>query len=255
MSTAPVELARPLHQDSKRPPVGWDRGRLLGAGVLGAWASLFWFLQLSGRLDLYLSTRTAWIVPTGAVILSVGAVGAAISAHRRVRTTTLTRRTWVTAAVVIAPIVLMTAVPPATLGSFSSSRKAQFSGRGLSTYWGRFDADSEITFFFVAASKFWDGGADLLGRRAGDEATFVGFAERSDSTPPDELVLTRFVVTCCVADATPISIRVVNVTPGSVDADSWVEVTGQVFPVGRDVVVVADSIAPAPTPDRPYITP
>lgn len=47
----------------------------------------------------------------------------------------------------------------------------------------------------------------------------------------------------------------VNVTPGSVEEDSWIEVTGQVYPVGRDVIVVADSISPASTPDLPYITP
>jgi hypothetical protein len=167
---------------------------------------MFWFLQLSGRLNLYLSTRTAWIVPTGAVILTLAAMGAAVAARRREQT--LTRRATVTAAILIVPIVLMTAAPPTTLGSFSSSRKAQFSGRGLWTYWGTFDESSEITFFFVAASKYWDGGADLLGQRAGEEASFVGFAERWDSTPADEIVLTRFVVTCCVADATPISIRV-----------------------------------------------
>lgn len=253
-TTAPPETARPEARAPTRAHRGWDRTRLLGAGVLGSWAAMFWYLRFSGRLNLYLSTRTAWIIPVGGVILSLAAVGAAISAHRSQRTS-LTRRTAVTAAILIAPIVLMAAAPPTTLGSFSSSKKAQFSGRGLWTYWGTFDENSEITFFFVAASKYWDGGAELLGQRAGDEATFVGFAERGDATPADEIMLTRFVVTCCVADATPISIRVVNVSPGSVEEDSWIEVTGQVFPVGRDVIVVADTIAPAPTPDLPYITP
>jgi uncharacterized repeat protein (TIGR03943 family) len=253
MKTAPVDTARVAALPLTVARRGWDRPRLLGAGVLGAWAGMFWFLQLSGRLNMYLSTRTAWIVPTGAVILTLAAIGAAVTARRREQT--LTRRATVTAAILIAPIVLMTAAPPTTLGSFSSSRKAQFSGRGLWTYWGTFDESSEITFFFVAASKYWDGGADLLGQRAGEEASFVGFAERWDSTPADEIVLTRFVVTCCVADATPISIRVVNVPPGSVEEDSWIEVTGPVYPVGQDVIVVADSITPAPTPDLPYITP
>ncbi|MDQ3210811.1 MAG: hypothetical protein M3Q20_06450 [Actinomycetota bacterium] len=254
MKTAPVDVLRAEVPELAPAQSGWDRTRLLGAGVLGAWAAMFWFLQLSGRLNLYLSTRTAWIVPTGAVILSLGSVGAAATARRRGLATS-TRRGVVVAAILIAPIVLMTAAPPATLGSFSSSRKAQFSGRGLWTYWGAFDENSEITFFFVAASKYWEGGANLLGRRAGDEASFVGFAERWDSTPSDELVLTRFVVTCCVADATPISIRVVNVPPGTVEDDSWIEVTGQVYPVGQDVIVVADSIEPAQAPDLPYITP
>lgn len=254
MKTAPLDVIRPDASALTPAGRGWDRARLLGAGVLGAWAAMFWFLQLSGRLNLYLSTRTAWIVPTGAIVLSVGAVGATFAARGRERTS-MSRRATVTAAILIAPIVLMAAAPPTTLGSFSSSRKEQFSGRGLWTYWGTFDENSAITFFFVAASKYWEGGASLLGQRAGDEASFVGFAERWDSTPSDEVVLTRFVVTCCVADATPISIRVVNVPPGSVKEDSWIEVTGQVYPVGNDVIVVADSIEPAPTPDLPYITP
>lgn len=254
MKTSPINVVRTQPGRQPLPTVRWDGPRLVGAGILGVWAALFWFLQLSGRLNLYLSTRTAWIVPTGAVILSIAAIGAAATARRR-SPGMITKRALVTAAVLVAPIVLMTAASPTTLGSFSSSKKVQFSGRGLWTYWGTFDEDSEITFFFVAASKFWDGGAELLGQRAGEEATFVGFAERWDSTPADELMVTRFVVTCCVADAVPTSIRVVNVPPGVIEEDSWVEVTGQIYPVGQDVILVAESIAPAPTPAVPYITP
>ena len=40
-----------------------------------AWAGLFWFLFVTGRTSLYLSTRTSWLVPTGAAILTVAAIG------------------------------------------------------------------------------------------------------------------------------------------------------------------------------------
>ena len=43
--------------------------------MLGAWGAMFWALWLTDRTYLYLSTRTAWLVPMGAVIMSVAAIG------------------------------------------------------------------------------------------------------------------------------------------------------------------------------------
>src|SRR5206468_7294405 len=41
----------------------FDPARLATGIVLGAWAFLFWFVLVSGRTSLYLSTRTRWLVP------------------------------------------------------------------------------------------------------------------------------------------------------------------------------------------------
>ncbi|HEY1126539.1 MAG TPA: hypothetical protein VGF83_02150, partial [Actinomycetota bacterium] len=43
-------------------PATWSHGRVAGGLVLAVWAALFWFLLLTGRDDLYLSTRTSWVV-------------------------------------------------------------------------------------------------------------------------------------------------------------------------------------------------
>ena len=53
--------------------------RLATAAVLGGWAALFWFLLASDRTALYLSTRTAWVVPVGAAILTLAFVGRVMS--------------------------------------------------------------------------------------------------------------------------------------------------------------------------------
>jgi len=47
----------------------------------------------------------------------------------------------------------------------------------------------------------------------------------------------------------------VNVTPGRFDENDWVRVRGQIFPLGREVIVTADSVEEVPRPDRPYLTP
>ncbi|MFI5052978.1 MAG: TIGR03943 family protein, partial [Acidimicrobiia bacterium] len=73
--------------------------------------------------------------------------------------------------------------------------------------------------------------------------------------PADEFLLTRFVITCCVADATVVQVRVVNVTPGRFRQNQWVDVQGQIYPLGREVIVNATSIGPLPTPAKPYLTP
>src|SRR4029450_11931125 len=62
-----------------RPRRRWSPGGLAGALVLAAWAGLFWFLWISGREAFYLSTRTDWIVPIAAVLLTAATVGALAS--------------------------------------------------------------------------------------------------------------------------------------------------------------------------------
>jgi uncharacterized membrane protein YcgQ (UPF0703/DUF1980 family) len=61
-------------------------------------------------------------------------------------------------------------------------------------------------------------------------------------------------VSCCVADATVAQVRVVNVTPGAFEDNEWVEVTGTIYPIGREVIVNASTIRGVPRPERPYLS-
>jgi uncharacterized repeat protein (TIGR03943 family) len=192
-------------------------------------------------------------VPVGAVVLTITAVGvfATVRGHERIAGS---RRSVRTAALLVVPVVVIAVSPPTTLGSFSADRKAQFGGRGLWTYWGTFDQDSEITMFFVTAAQYWEDAQAILATRAGEEVTFEGFVRREADTPADEFFLTRFVVTCCVADAAVTQLRIVDVVPGTVDADDWVSVTGRIYPVGGQIIVTAERIEPIEAPKVPYLT-
>ena len=46
-----------------------------------------------------------------------------------------------------------------------------------------------------------------------------------------------------------------NVTPGLFAPDDWIDVRGQIYPIGREVIVDASSIAEVARPDHPYLTP
>ncbi len=242
------EAALPLARRAERRP---SPARLAGAGVLGAWAALFWWLLLSGREALYLSERTSWVVPVGAVLLTLGALGRLATAWTPRPEPIGRREAWIMGAVV-APVVLLVSLPPATLGQFSagtrSSVAAALPGAG--------DVGSgELTLVDVAAAQTTPEGERALAARAGETVDLVGFVVRYDDTPADELLLTRYVVTCCVADATIAQVRVVNVTPGRFRPNDWVRVVGTIYPIGREVIVDAASVEPVERPERPYLTP
>ena len=94
-----------------------------------------------------------------------------------------------------------------------------------------------------------------MGARHGEEIDLQGFVTTEPGLPEGEVVLTRYIVTCCVADATVARVHVVGVPPGQFHTDDWLEITGRVYPVGRDVLVAAESWVPIPVPSQPYLTP
>ena len=235
---------------------GWAPTRVAGGLVLAAWATMFWWLQLTGRVNLYLSTRTSWVVPVGALLLTAAAVGRLASA-RTADPQPLGRREAVVMALMVVPVVFVMVLPPATLGSFSATKKTTFSpGVTLSnTFYDHITSTSTITLLSVAAGQTSSQGAQALAKRAGSDVDFVGVASRDASTQADEFLLTRYVITCCVADATIVQVRIVNVPPGAVQPNDWVDVKGQIYPLGRTVLVNASSVKVVPRPAHPYLTP
>jgi uncharacterized repeat protein (TIGR03943 family) len=156
-------------------------------------------------------------------------------------------------ATMVVPVLLVTALPPATLGSFSADKRSGFAGTGVATSAGDI-ASGELTLVDVAAAQTTPEGERALAARAGEAVDFVGFVTRYPDTPADELMLTRYVVTCCVADATIAQVRVVNVTPGAFEDNEWVDVSGSIYSLGREVIVMASSIEPVNRPERPYLS-
>jgi uncharacterized repeat protein (TIGR03943 family) len=227
----------------------WSTRRLAVAVVLLIWAVLFWFLLLTDRTSLYLSPRTAWVVPTGAILLTVAAAGRLLTA--RTARAEPVRSVWGLGLVVL-PAVLVFAVPPAALGSYAASRRSLAAGAVA----GPSDValGDRVTLASVAAATWSDEARRALADRAGSQVTFEGIVIRREGQPADEFVLTRFIVSCCVADALSVQVRVVGAPPGRFRPDQWVRVTGTFYPVGRETVVDASSIEAIPRPKDPYLS-
>ena len=226
---------------------------MAGTIVLAAWAALFWFLWFSGREAFYLSTRTDWVVPVAAVLLTAATIGRLASARVVAPRPLAARELWILSLMVV-PVVLVVFAPVTTLGTFSTGKRTGFSGAGFPASASEIGT-GELTLIDVAAGETSPEGERALARRAGETVRFVGFVSIRDDTSAGEFLLTRYVVTCCVADATIAQVRVVNVTPGRFADEDWVEVTGTIYPLGREVIVDATAITAMDRPDRPYLTP
>src|SRR5881396_1745977 len=178
-----VAVRRTAHARSHggASPRAWSPGRVAGGLVLAAWAALFWFLLLTGRDALYLSTRTSWVVPVGAVLLTAAAAGLIVSARVRSPGRIATREAWVMGLMVV-PVVMVLALPPATLGSFSASKRPGFSSAGFGGSLSE-AGSGPLTLVDVAAAQYSKPGEQALARRAGEPVDFIGIVTRYADTP------------------------------------------------------------------------
>jgi putative membrane protein len=227
--------------------------RLLGVVALAAWASLFWFLLLSGRSSLYLSGRTAWVIPVGVALLTAAVVGRLISLRTQAPEPVAARDA-LGIGLLVAPVIVVLALPPASLGSYAAARRSSITGVGFASS-TREISSGRLTLVEVAAALRSRAGMRAFRTRAGNDVSFVGFVTRGTEMGADEFVLTRFLISCCVADALSVQARVVDVPPGEFQSDDWVRVEGQVYPLGREVIVDASRVVHIDKPERPYLSP
>jgi uncharacterized repeat protein (TIGR03943 family) len=93
----------------------------------------------------------------------------------------------------------------------------------------------------------------------GQEATVIGFVYQDDRFDNDLFTVGRFVVSCCVADATPVGLLVRWSQAETLENDTWVQVSGR-FELGHFedeaiVILVAEAVTPISVPDQPYLYP
>jgi len=230
----------------------WSPTRIATAVALGLWAAMFWVLFATGRTYLYLSTRTSWLVPVGAIIFTAGALGRLATARTERHEPVDRHNAWGLGLMAL-PVVLVMALPPATLGAYTVQKRATFAGSAIGAT--ARDVTGPLDFVDIGAAQSFPAAMDQLRARAGETITLEGFVTKEASAPPDEILLTRYIVTCCVADATIAQVRVVGLPPGDYTNDEWLQVTGNVYPVGREVLVAASGATQIPVPDQPYLTP
>ena len=99
--------------------------------------------------------------------------------------------------------------------------------------------------------------ADDPDRFAGQEARITGFVSRDSALRPDQVRLSRFLLSCCVADAMAIAIVAEAAELALVPDDQWLTVRGRftVAEIGgeRMPILVAVDVEPIDPPPVPYL--
>lgn len=93
----------------------------------------------------------------------------------------------------------------------------------------------------------------------GEDAEVTGFVYHDEQFGQNHFVITRYVVSCCVADATVVGMVVRWPEAEKLENDQWVTVRGQIAGVtqnGLDMpVLAADTIELVAAPQQPYLYP
>jgi uncharacterized repeat protein (TIGR03943 family) len=100
-------------------------------------------------------------------------------------------------------------------------------------------------------------GGEGLQQFNGQFAQLTGFVYHDSQDAADEFWLIRFVVGCCVADASPVGMRIRWPQSMELPQDKWVQVQGaiQAERPGDLPVLIAQAVTEIPAPNQPYLYP
>ena len=219
---------------------------------------MFWPLLLSGGILVVLGFATSFRgaaeddrALAGEGEETADSAGADDDGHHHHRGPTVA---WL----LVVPLVVLLLVAPAPLGADAARRQEARAPVYLGTEFPPLAPGAhgvaELPVTEVIDRALWDSAGSLDSAPVRVEGLVV-----HDDALPDGFLLTRFVLSCCAADAIPVQVGVVG--GGRPAEDEWVVVEGTVVPppdVGPDEVqlpridIEASSVQPAPRPGDPY---
>lgn len=226
--------------------------RLLGALIVTAWAVFFDYLWASGEALRYVGPRTSWVVPFGAISLTLAAV-AALSGAVRAGGVRASGRDAAGSLLTLSPIALVLVLPAASLGAQAASVKdapdaaRSITGRAVARH-------TPLTLADVAAANVSAEFARKRGVLPGRRIAIKGLVSRMDRG--GVLRLTRFTSSCCAADALAFHAPV-RLPPAQArkryPIDQWLAIEGRLAkaPTGG-LIIEATQATPIPEPDNPY---
>jgi uncharacterized repeat protein (TIGR03943 family) len=209
-----------------------------------AWALFFYVLWGTHTSARYLGARTQWLVPFGAVTLTLAALLALRSGRTRgpLRTSEA-----VGLFALMLPLALTLLAPHAQLGAYAAARKSSSFFPAVKPRPPASPRDVTLLDIRVAESD------DLFALTSHIHAgTRVGLLGLVTHAGTGHFSLTRFYITCCIADAQPITIDVAS--PRRVVKNQWVWVTGTLRGPSRRYAVAADNVVPRRSPRDPYLS-
>jgi putative membrane protein len=225
--------------------------RSLRALALVAWAGVFAWLWATGESVRYLGPRTQWVVPVGAIGLTLAAVGY-LYATRAESSSRIGLREGLGLVGLVLPVMAAAVLANAQLGALAASNKLSSRGIDSSALARLASRDAKhIGFLQLNAAGRDEGLTRELGLGEGKSVELTGFVSSTGRL----FTLSRFYITCCVADAVPIGVHVSAGARGAkLDKDDWIDVTGVLARGHREWIVKAVRIEHIKPPSDPYLS-
>lgn len=226
-----------------------------GMGLL-VWSGFLGWIWLSGNVGDYAGNRTQWVVPTGAIVLGLAALGYFGVAALRLRGSARGRGDALGLVILLVPVVAIAAVPKAELGAYAAGKKSGAAAQPSSKQPVMAPKTGPLTLVDLNYASQYDDAAASVGVVAGRRVAVTGFVTHPEGQPPGTFAVTRFGIACCIADAEPFSAQIDPKRAGAraYEDDTWVTVSGTTVERGRRVLVVADRILRVDPPKNRYFS-
>jgi uncharacterized repeat protein (TIGR03943 family) len=166
---------------------------------------------------------------------------------------------WLGLLIIISPLILGWLVPPQPLGASAignrevnlgglTSMAAPSSDRRMGLVTGELNILDWLYIINQTADP-----ADMNG----SEARLIGFVYRDERFAADQFMVSRFILSCCVADATPAGLIVEWPDSATLEENQWVDISGQFRATSFNgitvPVLVVEEIKQVDPPSLPYL--
>ncbi len=238
---------------------------LVKTGLLVGLALYFVYNILSGNLTNYINQRFAWLSYVAVVLFGLLAIANLLDLrrhqnhdhqHEHDHDHNHTTISWPVLAVIAIPLLLGTLVPSRPLGSAAVGGNISVNAVSV-TNATTFTTDP-LQWNVLDWLRAFNNSQETSSFN-GKEADVVGFVYKEPTYPADQVMVARFTVSCCVADASAIGLPVQWAQAVDLKQDAWVRVKGS-FQVGEFrgntvPILRAASIEVVDQPEHPYLYP
>ncbi|MEM9264743.1 MAG: TIGR03943 family protein [Cyanobacteria bacterium P01_F01_bin.13] len=239
----------------------WYRSDLLDALVLGAWSLAFLKYWITGKLFLLLHPDYMWLANGAAIVLMGMAIFKLTKGRRRTPVTTghimLLPPQLSSLILLVVAVVALVYTPQAFASDTAIQRGISDSLTLTRSQPQRFvrqtaSEDRTIIDWIRTLNVYPEPDA-----YTGQSVKVSGFVIHPEEWPENYLMLSRFVLTCCAADAYPVGLPIqLAVSRQAYTPDSWLEVEGKMVTATingqRQLTIDPTQLETIPEPRNPY---
>jgi uncharacterized repeat protein (TIGR03943 family) len=239
--------------------------RILQAFIVLALCSFLLDKLLSGKLSLYINIRYAPLTVFGIVVLAMMALALfrePKTDHDHQDSNQEHKHNASTRALIIlfVPLLITVLIPSHPLDASAASTRGMNVSTpliGSSSQTRQFEAAADTRNILDWIRIFNSGSAPTP--YLGQTAKVTGFVYHDPRLPANQFIVSRFVITCCAADASAIGMIVTWDQSSTLEESAWIAVKGPVQSAelgGQPIPLIeAVLVQPVQQPPQPYLYP